>query len=279
MNHLMIFLNFGERSFKGLKCEMYKKTVEIFKYRQMLESLVLTDLRTRYKGSFLGFFWTLLNPLLMLGVYSLVFKYVVRISLENYTAYLFIGIVVWNLLSQSLVSGATSVIRNAGLVKKIYFPKEILPLSVVLGGVINFLLSLVVLFPVLFFSNVKVGLPLITLPIILTVYFIFTLALTTLVSCINVYFRDLEHILSVVVMAWFYLTPIVFTEDMIPAGLKSVFALNPMNPIVNGFHKVFFYNQFPDMIQLLWLGLLSIGLLIICYFVFGKLSRKFAEEI
>lgn len=258
---------------------MLKKILEIFRYRQMLESLVLTDLRTRYKGSFLGFFWTLLNPLMMLAVYSLVFKYVVRISLENYTAYLFVGIVVWNLLSQSLVSGATAVIRNSGLVKKIYFPKEILPLSVVLGGVINFLLSLIVLLPVLIFSNIQLGLPLIAFPLVLLVYVIFTLAITTLVSCLNVYFRDLEHILTVVVMAWFYLTPIVFTEDMVPPSLKGLFALNPMNPIVSGFHNIFFYNKFPDMFKLSILALFSILLLLVCYSIFGKLSKKFAEEI
>ncbi|ULO08035.1 ABC transporter permease [Paenibacillus sp. 19GGS1-52] len=258
---------------------MLKKIKEIYNYRQMLESMVLTDLRTRYKGSFLGFFWTLLNPLLMLAVYSMIFKYVVRISLENYTSYLFIGIISWNLLSQSLTSGATAVVRNAGLVKKIYFPKEILPLSVVIGGIINFLLSLIVLFPVLLFSHIEMGWPLLFLPILLVVFSIFTLALTTLVSCLNVYFRDLEHIIGVFIMAWFYLTPIVFTSDMIPAGLKTVFNLNPMTTIMEGFHDVFFYNKVPDLSILSVIAVLSIGLLIICYATFAKLSRNFAEEI
>ncbi|MFC3750518.1 ABC transporter permease [Paenibacillus sp. GCM10012306] len=258
---------------------MLRKIREIFNYRQMLESMVLTDLRTRYKGSFLGFFWTLLNPLLMLAVYSMIFKYVVRISLENYTSYLFIGIVTWNLLSQSLTSGATSVIRNAGLVKKIYFPKEILPLAVVIGGIINFSLSLIVLFPVLIFSHIELGWSLLLVPVLLLIYSIFTLALTTLVSCLNVYFRDLEHIIGVVIMAWFYLTPIVFTSDMIPEGLKGVFSLNPMTTIMEGFHDVFFYNRMPDLSGLGVVTILSIVLLLICYTIFGKLSRNFAEEI
>ena len=255
------------------------KIKEIMNYRQMLESMVLTDLRTRYKGSFLGFFWTLLNPLLMLAVYSLVFKYVVRISLENYTAYLFIGIIAWNLLSQSLTSGATSVIRNAGLVKKIYFPKEILPLSVVIGGIINFSLSLLVLFPVLIFSQVELGWSLFFLPIILFVYSMFALALTNLVACLNVYFRDLEHIIGVVIMAWFYLTPIVFTSDMIPAGLQTVFKLNPMTTIMEGFHSVFFYNKAPDLSSLGLTAIAALILLVISYSIFTKLSRNFAEEI
>ncbi|MGD0034324.1 ABC transporter permease [Paenibacillus illinoisensis] len=258
---------------------MLRKIKEIFNYRQMLESMVLTDLRTRYKGSFLGFFWTLLNPLLMLAVYSMIFKYVVRISLENYTSYLFIGIVAWNLLSQALTSGSTSVIRNAGLIKKIYFPKEILPLSVVIGGIINFVLSLVVLIPVLVISDVKLGWSLLLVPVILLVYSIFTLALTTLVSCLNVYFRDLEHIIGVIIMAWFYLTPIVFTVDMIPEDLQSVFSLNPMTTIMSCFHDVFFYNKVPDLISLSVVTGISIVLLIISYAIFAKLSRNFAEEI
>ncbi|KHL92659.1 ABC transporter [Paenibacillus sp. IHB B 3415] len=258
---------------------MLRKVKEIFNYRQMLESMVLTDLRTRYKGSFLGFFWTLLNPLLMLAVYSMIFKYVVRISLDNYTSYLFIGIITWNLLSQSLTSGASSIIRNASLVKKIYFPKEILPLAVVIGGIINFLLSLIVLFPVLIISRIELGWSLLLVPVILLVYSIFTLALTTLVSCLNVYFRDLEHIIGVVIMAWFYLTPIVFTADMIPEALQTVFRLNPMTTIMGSFHDVFFFNKTPDLFSLGSIAIISIILLMVCYVIFAKLSKNFAEEI
>ncbi|MGK9252811.1 ABC transporter permease [Paenibacillus humicus] len=258
---------------------MLSKIKEIYTYRQMLESLVLTDLRTRYKGSYLGFFWTLLNPLLMLLVYSIVFKYIVRIQMDHYTTFLFVGLMTWTLLAQSLNSGSGSIIRNAGLVKKIYFPKEILPLSVVLGGIINYLFSLVILFPMVYLSGLKLGLPLLMFPIVLIGYSLFVLALTMLVSAFNVYMRDLEHIVGIIVMAWFYLTPIVFTSDMIPKDLHFVFQLNPMKIIVESFHDIFFYNKFPDLSALGIFYVFSIALLIISFAVFRKLSRNFAEEI
>ena len=258
---------------------MLNKIAEIYKYRQMLESLVLTDLRTRYKGSYLGFLWTILNPLLMLVVYSIVFKYIVRIQMDHYTAYLFIGLMTWTLLAQSLSAGAGSIIRNSSLVKKIYFPKEILPLSVVIGGVINFLYSLVILFPMVFLSGLKLGWPLLTFPVVLFGYFLFVLALTMLVAAFNVYMRDLEHIVGIVIAAWFYLTPIVFTSEMIPKDLSSVFQLNPMKIIVESLHNIFFYNKFPDLIVLGIFYITSIFLLVVSFIVFRKLSRNFAEEI
>jgi len=248
-------------------------------YRQMLESLVLTDLRTRYKGSFFGFLWTLLNPLLMLMIYSLVFKYVMRVQLENYTTYLFIGLIVWTLLSQSILSGAGAIIRNSGLVKKIYFPREILPLSVVLGGAVNFLFSLLILIPMLIINNISLGISILLFPVILLIYLLFVLSITMIVSSINVYFRDMEHISNILVMAWFYITPIVYTTDMIPDSLQSVFNLNPMKVVISSFHDMFFFNKLPNTGDLIYLICVTILLLIISSFLFKKLSRKFAEEI
>ncbi|TVY09785.1 ABC transporter permease [Paenibacillus cremeus] len=258
---------------------MISKIKEIYQYRQMLESLVLTDLRTRYKGSFFGFFWTLLNPLLMLLVYSIVFKYIVRIEMENYTSYLFIGLISWFLINQAVLSSAGVIIRNAGLVKKIYFPKEILPLSVVIGGAINYFFSLLILFPILIFNKIQLGLPLLLFPVILAIYFIFTFAITLIVSSLNVYFRDLEHILGIITMVWFYLTPIVFTSSMIPQEVKFIFDYNPMKIIIDSFHDVFFYNKFPDALSLIKITIISFILLFAGFYIFKKLSRNFAEEI
>ncbi|WP_282939473.1 ABC transporter permease [Paenibacillus sp. RC67] len=258
---------------------MFKKIREIYQYRQMLESLVLTDLRTRYKGSFFGFLWTLLNPLLMLLVYSIVFKFIVRIDMDNYTSYLFIGLISWFLINQAVLSGTGVVIRNAGLVKKIYFPKEILPLSVVIGGVINYFFSLLILFPILFFNKIQLGLPLLLFPIILLVYFLFTFAITLIVSSLNVYFRDLEHILGIIMMVWFYLTPIVFTSSMIPKEIKYIFDYNPVKVIIEGFHDIFFYNKFPDAGPLITVAIVALLMLYFGFFIFKKLSRNFAEEI
>ncbi|MEK0313657.1 ABC transporter permease [Cohnella sp. 56] len=258
---------------------MFEKIKEVYAYRQMLESLVLTDLRTRYKGSILGFFWTLLNPLLLLCVYSIVFKFVVRIQMDNYSSFLFIGLITWNVFSQSILSGAGVIIRNAGLIKKIYFPKELLPLSVVIGGVLNYFFSFLVLLFILIINKIAIGWPILLFPLILFILSIFTLALTMLISALNVYFRDLEHIVGILIMGWFYLTPIVFPSNMIPNELHLIFDLNPIRIFVEGFQDIYYYNKFPNWSELLVGTIVSFVLLVISMKIFKKLSRNFAEVI
>ncbi|MFS0555796.1 ABC transporter permease [Brevibacillus sp. 179-C9.3 HS] len=258
---------------------MLKKLREIYSYRQMLRSLVLTDLRTRYKGSILGFFWTFLNPLLMLLVYSILFKYVMKMNLENYTAFLFIGLLPWFLFNQSIQSSAGVIIRNAGLVKKIYFPKEILPISVIIGGLINYLFSFIILVPLLLISNIQLSWIVLWFPVILLVTLIFSLALSLLISSLNVYFRDLEHIMGIILMAWFYMTPVIYPEDMIPNDLKTAFSYNPMKVIVQSYQDIFYYNQVPNLLGLAVVGIISLLIMIIGFYVFFKLSKNFAEEI
>ena len=128
---------------------MIKSMVEVYAYRSMLWSMIVSDLRTRYKGSVLGFLWTFMNPLLLLLVYMLVFSTVMRIKLTNYAVYLFIGLLAWNVFANSVQSASSVIVRQASMVKKIYFPRAILPLAIVGGSVMNYLFSLAILIPLL----------------------------------------------------------------------------------------------------------------------------------
>lgn len=245
----------------------------------MIKSLVLSDLRTRYKGSVLGFLWTFLNPLLMLLVYTVVFSTIMRFDMENYTVYMFIGLLPWLNFSSSILSSSSVIIRNSNLIKKIYFPHEVLPLSTVIGGVINYLFGLIIMLAAIFISGMTLSVHALYFPLILFLQFLLTYALTLLFSSLNVYFRDLEHILGAIVMAWFYFTPIIYPSTMIPEKYHFIFNINPMKPIIDSLQDIFYYHKNPEIINLLQSAFYNVILLVISWVIFRKLSKRFAEEI
>lgn len=258
---------------------VWQQIKEIYLYREMLRNLVSKELRARYRASVLGFLWTFANPLLMLVVYSFVFGYIMKSQIEHYTMFLFVALLPWNYLAQSLTQGSTSLVQNPNLIKKIYFPRALLPLSIVFANLINYLLSLIILVPALLFSHISLTGVLIVFPVILLIETLFVIALTLLVAIGNVYFRDLEHIVGVLVMMWFFLTPILYPLDIIPQELQRVFNLNPAAPIIDAYRAIFFYGRWPDWEVLGWLTLGLVFLFLICWCVFMRWQRAVAEEI
>ena len=258
---------------------MWSQLKEIYLYREMLKNLVSKELRARYKGSVLGFLWTFFNPLLMLIVYSVVFSFVMRVQVENYTMFLFVALLPWNFLASSVIQGAASLVQNGALVKKIYFPREVLPLSVVTANLINYLLSLFILIPALLIFKIKITLALTAFPVVLLLETFLVASLVFLVAIANVYFRDLEHIVGILMMAWFFLTPVLYPADYVPEQVKSIFYLNPATPLIEAFRNIFFYGKWP-----LWniLGYLTLGLivlLLVSLAVFNRFQKTVAEEI
>jgi ABC-2 type transport system permease protein len=252
---------------------------EIYLYREMLRNLVSKEIRARYKASVLGFLWTFVNPLLTLIVYSFVFSTVMRTGIKNYSMYLFVGLLPWNYIAMAMTQGTTSRVGNVSRVKKIYFPRAILPLSLVLANMINYLLGLIILIPALMLFHVRFTVALVAFPAVLAVETLLVTSLTLIVAVGNVYFRDLEHIIGIFVMLWFFMTPIVYSIDTIPANLRIIFNFNPASPIIEAYHAIFFYGKWPDWSTLGWLALGLIFLLIVCWFAFMRLQRAVAEEI
>lgn len=252
---------------------------ELYSYRTMLVNLVKKDLRTRYKGSILGFLWTFVNPLLQLVVYSVVFSTIMRMDVENYPVFLFVGLVPWIFFSTSIQVSCSSMIANKDLVKKIYFPREIIPASIATAGLMNLLFSFIVVFIALIVTGVGISSSIIYLPIVIVVIYVLTLAISILFACLNVYFRDLEHMLGIIVMAWFYMTPIIFPVDMIPDRYLGIFFLNPMTTIISAFKDILYYKQAPNLVLLGITFLIGILLLIFSFKLFKILQRNFAEEI
>lgn len=253
---------------------------ELYEYRQMVFSLVKRDLRGRYKGSVLGFLWTFINPLLQLLVYTLVFSVIMRSNIEKYYIFLFVALVPWIFFSTAVQGGSTSVVNSADLVKKIYFPREVLPISCVTSAFVNMILSFLVVFAVLLVTGYGMNpIALLYMPVVMIVEFIFSIGIALLVAGLTVYFRDLAYILGIVTMAWQFLTPVMYSAEMVPEELMSVWKLNPMTPIIDAYRDILYYKVNPRLETLLQAALMGLVFIVIGYVSFRKMQKGFAEEL
>lgn len=259
---------------------MIKHFKEIYDYRQMIFSLVRKELRGRYKGSVLGFLWTFINPLLQLLVYTFVFSIVLPTNVEKYYLYLFVGLVPWMFFSGSMTGGAACIVNQKDMVKKIYFPREVMPISYVASGFVNMLFCFIVIFAVIIVSGVGVNpAALLYLPIVMAVEFIMALGGAMLTSALTVYFRDLEYILGILTMAWMYFTPVVYSMEMVPEWIRPYFNINPMTPVINAYRAILYSKQPPELSTLIQGLVLGVIVLVIGSISFNKLQKGFAEEL
>ena len=252
---------------------------EIYNYRQMIYSLVNKELKVRYKGSILGFFWTFLNPLLQLTIYTIVFSVILKSSIKNFHIYLFVGLVPWIFFTTCIQAGSVSIVANKDLVKKIYFPRIVLPIATVNAAFMNMIYTMIVVIITVFFSEVGLSWYILLLPIIMILQYIMVLGITFIFAALNVFFRDLEYILNIVLMAWFYMTPIVYSIDMVPTEYRGILLINPMSSIIMFYREILYYKKAPDFSFFGNIVLYSIIMIFIGYFVFERLQKSSAEEL
>lgn len=253
---------------------------ELYAYREMIASLVRKDLRGRYKGSVLGFLWTFINPLCQLLIYTLVFSVILRAGIDKFYLFLFVALVPWLFFSSSITGGAMAIVSQQDMVKKIYFPRQVLPIAYVTSCFVNMLFCFIIIFFVLILSGVGVNFKaLLCLPIIMIIEYILALGIALLTSAFTVYFRDLEHILGLITMAWMYLTPVMYSVDMVPKEFISIFNLNPMTPIIVAYRDILYYKQVPHISTLLQAIIIGLFILIIGNIIFQKLQKGFVEEL
>lgn len=259
---------------------MIKRIKDIYAYKDMIYSLVRRELRGRYKGSVLGFLWTYINPLCQVVVYSAVFSVIFRVNIEKFYLYLIIGMMPWTFFNTSVQGGATCIRAQSDMVQKIYFPREVIPIAYVTSAFVNMLLSFIIVFGAVIISglgfNFKV---LIYLPLIMLLEYLLALGIAFIVSSITVYFRDMEQILSVILMAWIYITPIMYNMEYVPEQYRKLIVLNPMTPIVEVYHQILYYRITPTTNYLLLATATSIITFIVGILIFAKLDRNFAEEL
>ncbi len=256
---------------------------EIYNSKELLFNFTSKELKLKYRNSVLGFFWSFFNPVLQLLVYSLVFSTFMKNSIPNFTVYLLCGLLPWQFFQITIQGSTSSIISNSNLVKKVYFPREILPLSLVFSNFVNFIITLVILFFAILITGTHIGLPLIELPIVLFLLFLFTTGLALILSSLNVLYRDIQHFVEVIFMLWFYLTPIIYDVNRIQSPIitkyKFLFNLNPMAVILDCVKDNLYYDSFADYRKLLVIALLDIVLIIGGLLLFRKIEVVFAEEI
>lgn len=253
---------------------------ELYEYREMICSLVKRDIRGRYKGSVLGFLWTFLNPLLQLVVYTLVFSVIMRSGINKYYIFLFVALIPWIFFSTSISGGASCIITQKEMVQKIYFPREVLPISHVTSQFVNMLYGFVVVLAVLIFTGYGVNcVALLYLPVIMSIEYILALGLVMIVSAVTVYLKDIQYVINIIMMLWQFLTPIMYSEKMVPQQLLFVFRLNPMTSVIKAYRTILYYKAIPDITMLGSTLIIGIIFLVGGWAIFLHLKRRFAENL
>lgn len=255
-------------------------------YVPLLRNLVRRDIRQRYKGSVVGLGWTLLNPLLLVVAYSAVFKFLFGSPIPNFALFLFVGLMVWSLMFGGITEAATSLVANSALVTKVRFPREIIPMSAMTANAVIAAAMLVIAVPLCIWLGQGSLVPLIALPAFLALGMIATIGAGLLLSALNVYFRDVEHILSAIATPLFFLTPIFYTYDSLPAAAASHEWLidllhwgNPISPFVITVQDTLFFGRWPTLADSLYCVVAAGILLIVGIVGFRRLEREIAIEL
>ena len=253
---------------------------ELWRYRTLIGSLVRRDVAMRYRGSVLGYLWTLLNPLMLLAVYQLVFSQIMRaVSVPHYAVFLFVGLLPWLWLSSSLTNGALSIANGGSLITRVCMPPQVLPTVVVFSNFANFLFALPVAVGGAVFAGLMPNAAMLALPLAVLPAMVFLYGLSLLVATLAVPFRDVQFLVANLVMVWFFLTPIVYPLDAIPGPWRPLVAANPATVLVHPFQSIIYERRFPDPTELGIGALWAVAAMILGVVVFERLRGRLAEEI
>lgn len=268
-----------KKSFLNQIKEIRTRILVFRKYENLLKNLVSRDIKVRYRRSMLGMVWTVLNPLLMMIVITIVFSTLFRQNIEHFPIYYLAGSIIFSFNSETTSNALYSIIGNASLMKKVYIPKYLFPLSKTVSGLVNLGFSLIAIFIVMLVLGVEFRPTLLLLPIPIFYTFLFSAGLGLLLSAATVFFRDISHFYSVFVMAWTYFTPIFYPESILPDTAMRVMQWNPMYHYVNYMRDLILYGRFPSMQENLLCFLIGAGMLVVGMYVFYKKQDKFVLYI
>jgi ABC-type polysaccharide/polyol phosphate export permease len=263
---------------------MLRNLSQLPRYRALIQSLVARELKARYRGSVLGFFWSFINPLLLLLIYTFVFKYVMPAQPEGtdpYPLFMFCGLLPWTWFASSLIESSGVLISGGNLIKKVLFPAEILPIVTETANMVHFLLALPILvfFLVWYRAPLTVG-ELAWFPVVVFVQYVFTLGCALILSALTVHFRDIKDILANLLTLWFFATPIIYSYQFAPDLAKRFMNLNPFAHLAISYQEILFFpGPFGHWKWLAALGLASVVFFLFGYFVFDRLRDSFAEEV
>lgn len=253
---------------------------ELYQYRELLKTSIKKEIRGKYKASFLGVLWSFINPLLQVLVYAIVFPYMMRDTGDDYIIYLVTGILPWTFFQTVINECVISVKKNSGIIKKVYFPRVILPLSSAISGLINFFIScLIILFFCLIF---KVGFSwhfLYAIPLAI-IECVLALGIGLALGAVDAYVQDLEYIVNFILMMAFYGSPIVYQMSLFESNtfFLKIIQLNPMTKIIMGYRDAFLYHVTPPLTDFIYVSVIACIVLVLGYMIFKKLEKGFAEQ-
>jgi len=259
---------------------------DVFIYKELLINLAVKELKVKYKNSVLGFFWSLINPIFTMLIFTIVFSMIFKFAeIEYFPIFLLAGLLPWNFFNATVMGGTESIISNSSLVKKVYFPRELLPLSISLANLVNFFLELLVFLAFIgvigIFSPQYLGvfkfLPLLLL--LLPILYLFSVGFSFFISSINVYYRDVQHIMGIFMMALFYMSPIIYPISLIPEKYSGIYYINPLASIILSFKNTLYWMEAPQLNWIAYSFLIAIIFFIAGYAIFLRLEPDFAEEL
>jgi homopolymeric O-antigen transport system permease protein len=246
--------------------------------------MTLREIKSRYKQSILGYFWVILNPFFQILIMSFVFSTIMRIPTNAnanipYIVFLYVALLPWSLFANSLSSATGSIVGNANLITKVYFPRTILPISTIFAKIIDFVFASIILICLMIIYQIPVNLNILWFIPIFAIQQIFTLGLSFFLSSANLFYRDIQYLLNLVVSLWFYMTPVIYPTDIVPDKFKFIFKLNPMSVIINAYRQAVLAGEIPNLTSLSLALVVSLLTLIFGFYYFKKQERTFADNV
>jgi ABC-type polysaccharide/polyol phosphate export permease len=271
---------------------MWRNLAQLRRYRGLIQSLVARELKARYRGSMLGFFWSFVNPLMLLGIYTFVFAKILPNPVEQtrpYSVFMFCGLLPWTWFASSLTEASGSLITGGNLIKKVLFPAEVLPVVAVLSNMIHFLFGLPILVAFMIgFRHAPDPVDLLFFPLAVAVQLVFTIALALILAALTVHFRDIRDLLANLLTFWFFATPIIYFYKLESVQSFSwLFNFNPFFHLAVSYQEILFFSAKPGAAPfwqghlewLIALGAASVGLFVLGYWLFDRLRDSFAEVV
>lgn len=257
----------------------------IIRYRSLLKTLLIRDIKSKYVGSVMGIFWAVINPLLLVLLYTYVFSVVLKVrwgvndSTAGYVFYLLCGMLPWIAIHESLTRSTTCIVDNAHLLKNFSFPGKIVPFYLSVSAFLNQIIGILILIPCMSFFGIKQGYPLILLPLLVFLQFIFMLGLAWIAATLHVFFRDTAQILNILLVIWMFLTPIFYLESAVPERFYMVLSVNPLSHLVRAYRAVLLEGNMPGVVDVASFGVCAVTLCVIGFWVFERKQPLFADYV
>lgn len=253
----------------------------LIKHRELIKHLALREIKSRYKQSFLGIFWIVLNPFFQMIIMSFIFSKVMRV--ENlgvpYPIYLYAGLLPWVFFNNALTTSSRVLVDNSSLLKKIYFPREILIISNLIAKTFDFLLSTVIFILLMIWFKIPFTVYMLFFIPIFIIQFVFTYALGLILSAVNLFYRDVQYLFNLILTLWFYVTPVIYATEFFPADYRWIFRVNPLSVFINAYRQILLSGSFPNWGSLTIASVMSLVIYLLAYRFFKKLEGSFADIV